>query len=223
MSRHKNEDPFLTRRSLLKTMGLAPLVLRPAPSADPHCCLGLHWSLRYEKSAFPFSEVRLTPHYPAKSPLEDVLRLVAPGSDEYVTEKYAFEIGTLLQQWSEALRASVLDLAIVAKSLDPAIEATAMVPEKELTLRSGNGIDCRRRRFSGNIVSGRERFLEDLRLWLGQVARVETAEFEITSIEEIASAPLAVRLEIRYDLVAARNNEAARGAGRILAYRVVAR
>jgi Flp pilus assembly protein TadD/peroxiredoxin len=195
MSRHKNEDPFLTRRSLLKTMGLAPLVLRPATFRGSSL-----------SSAFPFSEVRLTPHYPAKSPLEDVLRRVAPGSDEYVTEKYAFEIGTLLQQWSEALRASVLDFAFVAKSLDPAIESTALVPEKELTLRSGNGIDCLRRRFAGKVVSGRERFLEDLRLWLGPVSRVETAEFEIISIEEIASAPLGVRLEIRYDLVATRNN-----------------
>ncbi len=194
MSRHKNEDPLLTRRSLLKTMGLAPLVLRPATFRGSSLLFGPHSSLRYEKSAFPFSEVRLTPRYPAKSPLEDVLSRVAPGSDEYVTEKYAFEIGTLLQQWSEALRASVLDLAIVAKSLDPAIEATALVPEKELTLRSGNGIDCLRRRFAGKVVSGRERFLEDLRLWLGPVSRVETAEFEITSIEEIASAPLVVRL-----------------------------
>ncbi len=39
----------------------------------------------------PFADLRLTPHYPAKSPLDDVLRLVAPGSDEFVTEQYAFE------------------------------------------------------------------------------------------------------------------------------------
>ncbi len=90
----------------------------------------------------------------------------------------------------------------MAESLDPAIEATSLIAAKELTLRSGNGIDCMRRRFSSGPVSGRERFLKELRVWLGPVSRVETAEFEITSIEEIASAPLAVRLDIRYDLVA---------------------
>src|ERR1700678_3686913 len=111
MSRHKTEDRFLTRRSLLKTMGLAPLMLRPAPFHGSS--LRIPWSLATEKSAFGFSDVRLTPHYPAKSPLEDVLRLVAPGSDAYVTEKYAFEIGTLLQQWSEALRASVSDFSAI--------------------------------------------------------------------------------------------------------------
>src|ERR1700678_3397299 len=154
MSRHKNEDRFLTRRSLLKTMGLAPLLLRPAPFHGSSFLFGPPWSPRYERSPFALSEALLTPHYPVKSPLEDVLRLVAAGSDEYVTEKYAFEIGTLLQQWSEALRASVLDLASMPKSLHPAIEATSMVAEKEIALRSGNGIDCRKRRFSGDTVSG---------------------------------------------------------------------
>src|ERR1700679_4137728 len=92
MSRHKTEERFLTRRSLLKTMGLAPLLLRPAPFHGSS--LLVPWFSATEKAAFGFSDVRLTPHYPAKSPLEDVLRLVAPGSDGYVTEKYAFEIGT---------------------------------------------------------------------------------------------------------------------------------
>ncbi len=123
-------------------MGLAPLALRPAPFRGSSLLLAASGSLRFEKSAFPFSEVRLTPHYPAKSPLEDVLRLVAPGSDEYVTEKYAFEIGTLLQQWSEALRESVIDFSVMATVLDAAIEATSLVTDKQLTLRSANGIDC---------------------------------------------------------------------------------
>src|SRR5271163_4333422 len=149
MSRHKTEDRFLTRRSLLKTMGLAPLLLRPAPFHGSSLVVGIPWSLPSEKSAFGFSDVRLTPHYPAKSPLEDGLRLVAPGSDAYVTEKYAFEIGTLLQQWSEGLRASVSDFSALAESLDEGIEATSMVTEKEITLRSGNGIDCVKRRISG--------------------------------------------------------------------------
>src|SRR5271170_7104477 len=190
MSRHKNEDRFLTRRSLLKTMGLAPLLLRPATFHGSSLLFGAPWSSRYERSPFALSEGLLTPHYPSKSPLEGVLRLVAPGSDEYVTEKYAFEIGTLLRQWSEGLRASVSDFSALAESLDEGIEAISMVTKKELTLRSGNGIDCVRKHFSGTKVSGREQLVKELRLWLGPVSRVETAEFEITTIEEIASAPL---------------------------------
>jgi Flp pilus assembly protein TadD/peroxiredoxin len=206
MSLHKNEDRFLTRRSLLKTMGWAPLLLRPAPFHGSRLLFGPLWSSRYERSPFALSEALLTPQYPSKSPLEGVLRLVAPGSDEYVTERYAFEIGTLLQKWSEALRASVSGLSAVAESMDEGIEATSMVAEKELTLRSGNGIDCLRKHFPSSPISGRERLVKELRLWLGPVSRVEKAEFEITSIEEIASAALRVQLEIRYNLVAIRNN-----------------
>jgi len=206
MSRHKNEQPLLTRRSLLKTMGLAPLVLRPAPFYGSSLLFGPLWSLRYEKAAFPFSDVRLTPHYPAKSPLEDVLRLVAPGSDGYVTEKCAFEIGTLLDQWGQTLKASATDFSVLGRLLNPSLQSRTMAAETELPLRGGNGIDCTRRRFSGRAVVGRERFLEQMRAWLGPVARVETAEFEITSIEEMSGTPLAVRAEIRYDLVATRNN-----------------
>ncbi len=98
MSRQKNENRFLSRRSLLKTMGLAPLVLRTAPLHGSSFFVWISRGFRSEHSqAFPLSDVRLTPHYPARSPLEDVLRLVAPGSDEFVTEKYAFEIEVLLQ------------------------------------------------------------------------------------------------------------------------------
>jgi hypothetical protein len=95
----------------------------------------------------------------------------------------------------------------LSKFLDPAIEASPLAPIKEIPLRSRYGIDAVRRQFPGSVVSGRERFLQEIQGWLGQITRVETAEFEIYSIEVITSAPLTVRLEIRYDLVASGNDE----------------
>jgi Flp pilus assembly protein TadD/peroxiredoxin len=211
MSRHKHEDRFLSRRSLLKTMGLAPLILRTAPLHGWSFLPGFSTAMASENRAFPLSDIRLTPRYPARSPLEDVLRLLPPGSDEYVTEKYAFEIEALLTQWSHSLKASAGDLSALATFLDPSIQASSLVPETVLTLRTGNGIDCKRRHFSGNVVSGRDRFLEQIRAWLGQVSLVETAQFEITGIEEVTSAPAAVRphvrCDIRYDLILHRSNE----------------
>src|SRR5271156_186549 len=212
MSRHKVENRVLSRRSLLKTIGLAPLILRSAPLHGffPGFFPGLPGN---SVSSFPLSDVRLMPHYPARSPLEDVLRLVTPGSDEYVTEKYAFEIGELLQQWSRTLKASATDFSALAEFLSPAIEASSLVPETELTLRSGNGIDCKKRRFGSRVAAGRDRFMEQMRTWLGPAGRVETAEFEITSIEEMAKAPLTVRLDIRYDMVLQRSDEREERAG----------
>jgi tetratricopeptide (TPR) repeat protein len=157
--------------------------------------------------AFPFTDLRLKPHYPAKSPLTDVLQLVAPGSDEYITEKYAVEIEAQLKQWSLALRSSPHDVAALARYVDPSIQASSLLPTKEIPLRSGYGIEAARKLFPANTVAGRERFLKEMQGWLRQLAKVETAEFEIYGIEEIATSPLTVRVDIRYDIVAGRSDE----------------
>jgi Flp pilus assembly protein TadD/peroxiredoxin len=157
-------------------------------------------------SAFPFADFRLTPHYPEKSPLDDVLLLVIPGSDEYVTEKYAFEIMHLLSEWSESLRAAPPALAVAAEFLDPSIEATLLVPTQEKTLRAGNGMEVRRRQFSSKVIASRERFLEEIKTYLAPMSRVETAEFEIVGIHEIADSPARLRIDIRYNFVGARTD-----------------
>src|SRR5260370_12175166 len=100
MSHYKDENQFLSRRRLLKSIGLAPMLFCPAPFRASSFLFESWETLPREPSDFSFADIRLTPHYPARSPLEDVLRLVAPGADEYVTERYAFEIGSRLNQWS---------------------------------------------------------------------------------------------------------------------------
>src|SRR5450631_103635 len=203
MSSLKHESQPPTRRRFLKTMGLAPLLLRPAPFyasgflfGPPSNLLGIH--------AFAYSDMRLTPSYPTRSPLEDVLRRVAPGTDEYITEKYAFEVEALLDQWSRALRASIRDLSVMEKSLDPRIQASPLAPNQQSTLRSGGGINVVKRVFPTDLVPGRDQFLHQFRDWLGPLAQVETAEFDIFGIEIIAPAPLTLSLDIRYDIVATR-------------------
>src|ERR1700749_1032553 len=155
MPRHSRENHGLSRRTLLKGLGFAPVLLRPSPLYGYSLLLGPSDVPGHQDPAFPFADIRLTPHYPAKSPLEDVLRLVAPGSDEYRTEKYAFEIEAVLKQWSNALKAPAPDFAALAKSLDLMIEATRLTTAKETTLRAGDGIDIVRRSFVSGLVSGR--------------------------------------------------------------------
>src|SRR5882724_12030172 len=160
MTRHQDEDYIFSRRTFLRRMQWAPLLFLSAPIHASPFASGSH---RDRNSPFPFADFHLTPHYPAKSPLEDVLRLVAPGADEYVTEKYAFEIMRLLDEWSQGLKATPPALAVLAKFLDASIEAIPLVPTQENTVRSGNGIEVIRRQFSTNVVAGRERFLREIR------------------------------------------------------------
>ena len=182
----------VTRRALLKSLGAAPLLLSPSPLPGFGLLFGSEPSTHPE---FPLADFRLTPHYPERSPLQDLLRLVAPGSDEYATEKYAFELAAVLRQWSAALRAGTPEK--IASSFDASLRAASFVPSREQRVRSGGGLDVVRREFSQEAAADGGHILPRLAAWVG--GHVETAEFEITSIEEIS--PEAVRIEVRYDLV----------------------
>lgn len=99
-SHSKKSCRSVSRRAILKDIALAPLVLRAAP------LFGLWPQGGISGDELAFTDVRLTPHYPLRSPLADVLRLVTPGSDDYVTEKYAVEIESILSGWGREMKAS---------------------------------------------------------------------------------------------------------------------
>lgn len=203
MSSRKSLNQPFSRRAFLKKMGLAPMLLYPAPFHG----IPFGFGPAFRPSAqFPLTDFRLAPSYPARSPLEDVLRRVAPGSDEYVLEKYAFEIDSILREWCKALKATPHNLSVLEKCLDPSFAASSLAPARDISVRTGQGIDVSRREFNASLVLGREQFLGEFREYLGPIARVETAEFEIVDVEETADSPLTLRLHIRYDFVVTKNN-----------------
>src|SRR5690348_4377388 len=206
MARHKNEK-HISRRTFLRGMRWAPVLFVPAPMR------GFPFAGKFAAPpraipSFPFADYRLTPHYPAKSPLDDILRLVAPGSDEFVSEKYAFEIARLFENWSQALRAKPPGVLVLAPFLDASLEATPLAQVQNAALRSGGGIEVLRRRFNANPVTGRDLFLGEVEKYLGAFDRIETAQFELVSTKEVASSPVTVDAEIRYDIVGTRNDRA---------------
>lgn len=186
-------------------MGLAPLLLRPAPlwgfalPSGPPRDLGA-------TADFPFADVRFKPQYPIQSPLEDVLRQVQPGSDSYMTEKYAFEIGALLQDWSASLRKSVHDSSALMVLLPGAMHASSLRSISETHVRASFGIDVTEYRFAAPEPVSREQFVVDVQQWLTSVAQVETAEFEVYGIDITGRSPLSLQLQIRYDIVALRRD-----------------
>ncbi len=206
MARRQDGSHDLSRRTFLRTMRWAPALFLSAPFRAGSF---RHWPGRnFPAPLFALPEARVTPHYPANSPLDDVLRLVAPGTDEFVREKYAAEIGRLLQAWSQSLRTSPPALKQLAAFTDTAITAISFVPSQETSLRSGGGIEVLRRRFGKQAVSGREQFLEQMKAYLAPMAGVETAEFLIVAVEEIPGGPQSLRIDIRYDLVGSRKDGA---------------
>ena len=206
MARYKVGNHNFSRRTFLKGMRWAPVLFLPAPIQALPFRPGTLQTSEDGQRSFPFADFRVNPHYPAKSPLNDVLGRVVPGADEYVTEKHAFEIMRILGEWSQGLKAAPPALAVLAKFLHASIEATPLVPTEEKTLRRESGIDVFRRWFSTPVVARRERFLEEIESYLAPIVHVETAEFEIVGIRQSAGSSPTVDLDIRYDLVGTRTD-----------------
>ena len=200
-SRRKDGGRLLTRREILKGMALTPLAFRTAPLIAAPLVPEHPGLASNQQQGLRFTDLRLTPHYPAKSPLADILALVTPGSDGYVTERYADEIGGVLNKWSDALKAAPAEATLPAESVDDSIEASTLVPAAQTVLRSAYGIRTVRRQFAPDLSHGRDQFADSLRNWLAAPLQIETAEFEIFGIEQVTSDPLTVRADIRYDLV----------------------
>ncbi len=185
---------------------MAPVLFRAAPF------FGAPWrpgafSVPGSDATLPFSDTRFVPHYPARSPLADVLGLVAPGSDGYASEKYAAEIASVLGTWAEKLRETPRVLSAIEASLDAAIRASTLKPSDEKAIRSAYGIDVVRRKFATELEPGRDSCLRAFSRWLEPVEKIETAEFEIYAIDEMSQSPLVVGVELRYDLVATRKDQ----------------
>ena len=185
------------RRLLLKQLGLVPLLLRPSP---------LHGLTLWRDALSPadastpwLNGTRYTPHYPVSSPLEDVLRHVTPGLDEFVTERYAFEIGSILDGWASLLKRGG------AGRLEPyvadSVLACSLKPSHKAVLRHAHGVECIERTFSPDPHPGMRLFLNGFDEWLGPGSGVDHAEFEITSIEADGKSPLTVQSSVRFSVV----------------------
>jgi Flp pilus assembly protein TadD/peroxiredoxin len=123
------------------------------------------------------------------------------GSDEFVTEKYVFEIELKLREWSASLIRSVRDLNPLTKLLDHSITATSFTPFRQTMLRNTQGIEVRRIEFASEMIVGSDEFIKQLRDYFQPASRILTAQFDVISLEEISSSPLDLQVGIRYDFV----------------------
>ena len=205
MARQKHEK-HISRRTFLREMRWAPVLFVPAPMRAVSFGTKIVAAPRAIPS-FSFAAFPLTPHYPAKSPLDDVLRMVAPGADEFVTEKHAFEIERVMHGWSQALKETPPAIEVLAKFLAGSFEGLPFGQPHETRVRSRPPIEAIRRRFTGDSLVGRESFLSEIKKYLSAFARIETADFEIVHLKQTSDSPLTVETEVRYELVGNRTDK----------------
>jgi hypothetical protein len=197
-----------SRRTFLKQVQWAPVLFLPAPICSALIPPGLQRITPARAPQFPFASASFVPHYPAKSSLEDLLRLAAPGTDEYVVEGYAFELSALLEEWGQHVKVGQPATATMSKFVDSSIQSTALRPIRETPLRAGDRIEVFRREFSPEVHPGRERFLKEIARYLAPLKKVETADFEIYECTAMSDSPLTIEAKIRYDFVGTRDDRA---------------
>jgi tetratricopeptide (TPR) repeat protein len=190
----------LSRRELLRQLGLAPLLLRPSAFAAFARMPGPA-ALR-PSSPLPgapqFGGERYIPQYPARSPLEDVLRLVQPGLDQYPTERDAAALESTLAAWAVSLQAG--GTAGIEALFAPHLQASPFAPTRETRLRDGFGIECFTRTFGPPQPISREAFCTSMRAWLGAVAKVQVAEFQVNALDDRGGTPRVLVTSVRYSL-----------------------
>ncbi len=136
-----------------------------------------------------------------------MLALVTPGSDSYVTERYASEIGQIFVEWGDELRSVVGKASSLGKSLVESLEASPLMPANQVVKRERAGIHVTLRSFAPAARTTPARFLEELRRWLGPLVAIRVAEFEIYGIEVTSTSPLIVRIDVRYDIAGVREDD----------------
>jgi tetratricopeptide (TPR) repeat protein len=190
-----------TRRTFLKQISWAPVLFVPAPLRSSFLALGSRRNYASPLPQLPFASTHFTPHYPDRSPLDNVLSLASPGTDEYVIEGYASQLMSLLEQWSDALRKDPANIAAVRNFISPSLQANPLHAVRQTSIRSGGEVEVFRREFDSSIFTGIERFLQEFKQYLSGLLRIETADFEIYECRQTNASPLTLEVSIRYELV----------------------
>ena len=182
-------------------MRWTPALLVPAPfQMHPlnRCFPGLQSTGVFSTD---FSEHRLAAHYPARSPLDDVLKLVTPGSDAYLSEKYASELAVILASFSRQLLDSPPALETLARILAPAVSFTSIDSAQVVTVRNSGGIRVQKRRFAAGVRSGRENFLAEAKRYWEGFRKLDVAEFEIVGFNGSSRTARNLESDVRYRFV----------------------
>src|SRR5260221_3161064 len=99
------DSKSVARRKFLHSLAWAPAAFLPAPLRIPLLSVAPHWL-----PSLPFDDNRLSPAYPSPSPLDEVLRLVIPGRDQFTWKQRAAELQQTLNRWPAQLLISHRDL-----------------------------------------------------------------------------------------------------------------
>jgi Flp pilus assembly protein TadD len=180
----------VSRRGFVKAAGITGAFW----TGHPTCALWAAAAVRPESPCLVHSGSGYAPI------LEPFLKQIQPGHDEFLAEKYAFELEGLLNSWGAELRASGHDLRAPKGWLAETLEGARIDHGTVQTLRADPPIESERVLFPTPTTINREVFLAGLGRYLLPFIQIELFKLQIDSIEIASETPLNLRTQVHYDL-----------------------
>src|SRR5690242_20067603 len=190
----------IARRNLLRSLTWAPALFLPAPLRGPIFANPSRWL-----PSLPFDDKHVSPTYPSPSPLEEVLRLVIPGRDQFIWEQHAAELQQILNRWAAHLLTSHRDLRALAPHLHPDISSNLGATPIETKRVAKFGHEIRQRKFPVKSQQGAAKFLDTWTAQLYSYEKVDAVTFEISRLEPSSSQPASLDTDIRYTVAGSKS------------------
>ena len=131
----------------------------------------------------------MLPQYRSQREIEDVLRKVRPGFDEFVTEKYAEQIAAVLRGWSSQLLESSLNNTAIAKAMSENFSGASPEATQTQMVRGDSQLQVSRLQFADKPALSRREFLDKWHASMSAFSKLLTAEFQVTSVQTGSPSP----------------------------------
>ncbi len=195
------ESRPLSRRNFFGRIRWAPALFLPAPFQYRCFPRSLEASPFAVFDPSVFFETRLTPHFPAQSPLDGILKLVPAGSDAFITEKYAADLSAVLDSWSKALLAVPLSSNPISNILSATIAFNTVEGSSNSLIRNSGGLRVEKRTYRGDQRRGKAELVAIIEKYFQPFQQLSTAEMQIVGIKSQALSSANVDIEIDYCFV----------------------
>ena len=180
----------ISRRGFVKIAGMAGTLW-----ADPP--LRRLWAATATREEMPCLVHSGSGYAPFIKPF---LEQIQPGQDEFIAEKYAFEVEHLLDGWAASLQASAHDVRLPKRWLGETLEGAPLDRSIVHTLRAEPPLQSERILFPAATTISSEAFLAGLGRYLSPFSHIESCDLQVDAIEIVSDTPLHLRTQVHYDL-----------------------
>jgi tetratricopeptide (TPR) repeat protein len=133
-------------------------------------------------------EFQVHPLYRVPRGIEEILRKVPAGFDEFVTEKYQDDIAAVFREWSSQLLQSPQNTAALENIFSADFSSESPKASVWKPVYEGHPLQVCKGEFAGEAMLRRDEFLREWRSSVNAFSKIITAEFQVTSIHSMPAA-----------------------------------